>query len=83
MHRMITLVDDIELDIYVQTVPIQFNDFENIEVMDFAFGQPYTPFYGDNYKKYINDFPYLQKVIKRYNKVMDNLGIFEEEIATL
>lgn len=75
---MATLIDDIELDIYVQTDPIQFDDFENIEVTDFAFGQPYTPFYGDSYKKYINDFPYLQEVIKRYNEVMDNLGIFEE-----
>lgn len=75
---MITLIGDIELDIYVQTDPIQFDDFENIEVMDSSFGQPYTPFYGDNYKKYINDFPYLQEVIKRYNEVMDGLKIFEE-----
>ena len=78
VSKNIRLIGDIELDIYVQTDPIQFDDFENIKVMDFAFGQPYTPFYGENYKKYINDSPYLQEVIKRYNEVMDGLGIFEE-----
>ena len=78
MGNMITLTRDIELDIYIEINPMKFDDFKNIEVMDFSFGQPYTPFYGDNYKKYINDLPYLQEVIKRYNEEMDNLGIFEE-----
>lgn len=78
VSKYIRLINDIELDIAIKTDPIGFDDFENIEVMDSSFGQTYTPFYGDNYKRYIDNFPYLQEVITRYNETMDSLGIFEE-----
>lgn len=55
-----------------------WDDFINIDVLDEDWGQPYTPFYGDNYGKEISNFPYLENVIEKYNKVMSELGIFEE-----
>lgn len=55
-----------------------WNDFDNVLVMDEDFGQPYTPFYGDNYGKDINNFPVLEMVINKYNQFMSSLGIFEE-----
>lgn len=57
-----------------------WNDFDNILVLDEDFCQPYTPFYGDNYGKDVHDFPVLENVITRYNEVMSSLGIFEEII---
>lgn len=55
-----------------------WNDFDNVLVMDENFGQPYTPFYGDNYGKDITDFPVLEMVINKYNQFMSSLNIFEE-----
>lgn len=55
-----------------------WNDFDNVLVMDEDFGQPYTPFYGENYGKDIDDFPALEDVILKYNVFMSGLGIFEE-----
>ena len=55
-----------------------WNDFDNVLILDEDFCQPYTPFYGDNYGKDINNFPVLEDVIFRYNEFMDSLGIFEE-----
>ena len=78
VSRSIQLMDSIELELFVKTNPMNFDDFENVIIMDSAFGQPYTPFYGDNYKEYIEGGSYLTEVIKKYNEVMDNLNIFEE-----
>ena len=55
-----------------------WNDFDNVLVLDEDFGQPYTQFYGDNYGKDIDNFPVLEMVISNYNKFMDSLNIFEE-----
>lgn len=55
-----------------------WNDFDNILILDEDFCQPYTPFYGDNYGKDIDNFPTLENVITNYNDLMDSLGIFEE-----
>ena len=55
-----------------------WNDFDNVLILDEAFCQPYTPFYGDNYGKDIKNFPALENVISEYNKFMGSLGIFEE-----
>lgn len=55
-----------------------WNDFDNVLVLDEDFCQPYTPFYGDNYGKDIADFPVLEDVISKYNIFMSGLGIFEE-----
>lgn len=57
-----------------------WNDFDNVLILDEDFCQPYTPFYGDNFGKEIYDFPSLENVIYRYNKFMSELGIFEEVV---
>ena len=65
------LLDDIELHIEVSLnngKVIDFDDYKNIYVMDDKFGQPYTPFYNSDVI-----FPYLYKVITRYNEEMDEL----------
>lgn len=55
-----------------------WNDFDNVLVLDEAFCQPYTPFYSDNYGKDITDFPSLEDTILKYNEFMSGLDIFEE-----
>lgn len=55
-----------------------WNDFDNVLILDEDFCQPYTPFYGDNYGKDIDGFPTLENVIAKYNEFMSGLGIFEE-----
>lgn len=74
---IIKLIEDIELNLVVKTDPMEFDDFKDVLVLDSAFCQPYTPFYGDNYKQVIDSYGYLQKVVKRYNEVMNTIGIFE------
>lgn len=55
-----------------------WNDFDNVLVLDEDFCQPYTPFYGGNFGKDIANFPILENVIIKYNEFMSDLGIFEE-----
>lgn len=54
-----------------------WNDFDNVLIMDEDFGQPYTPFYN-LYEKEVDGFPILENVIFKYNDFMSRLGIFEE-----
>ena len=63
------LVYDIELHIEIainSDGTFTFDDYNNIYVIDDNFGQPYYPFYSDNH-----EFEVLNKVITRYNQVMD------------
>lgn len=75
------LIDDIELHIEININPdgtFNFDDFDNIIVLDDNFCQPYYPFYESK-----EVFSFLNKVIKEYNKTMDELvekGIFKEKI---
>jgi len=65
------LIEDIELHIEVSInngKVTNFDDYKNIYVIDDNYGQPYTPFYNSNVI-----FPYLNKVILRYNEEMDKL----------
>lgn len=55
-----------------------WNDFDNVLVLDEDFCQPYTPFHGDNYKKEVSDFPFLEWVISEYNALFDSLPVFEK-----
>jgi hypothetical protein len=56
----------------------EWNDFDNVLILDEDFCQPYTPFYGDNYGKDITDFPTLENVILSYNEFMKKLNVFDE-----
>lgn len=66
------------IDIVFSSDINNWNDFDNVLIIDENFCQPYTPFYGNNYGKDINDFPVLEMVINKYNQFMSSLGIFEE-----
>lgn len=54
-----------------------WNDFDNVEVIDEDFCQPYTPFYGDNYKKDVHGFECLEWCIDKYNNFMDSFDFLE------
>lgn len=56
----------------------EWNDFDNVLILDEDYGQAYTPFYGDNFGEEVNNFPCLENVIRNYNKFMSSFGIFEE-----
>ena len=77
VSKSIGLGDSIELNLVIKTNPMEFDDYEDVLVLDDDFCQPYTPFYGDNYKRDIKDWNFLEKVIRRYNEEMDKSDIFE------
>lgn len=56
-----------------------WNDYDNVLVIDEDFCQPYAPFYGENFGKDITDFPTLEYCIEKYNEVMDSLPFLEEK----
>lgn len=60
---------------------VEWDDFDFVLVLDDDFGQPYTPFYGKNYKKDIQDFPCLEFVIEKYNEFMDSFDFLCEDLA--
>lgn len=55
-----------------------WNDFDNVLVLDEDFCQPYTPFYGENYGKEISGFVALEYVIQKYNEFMSGLSFLTE-----
>ena len=59
----------------------EWDDFSFVLVLDDDFGRPYTPFYGKNYKKDIQDFPCLEFVIEKYNEFMDSFDFLCEDLA--
>lgn len=62
----------------------KWNDDDYILVIDEDFGQPYGPFYKFYAQKRIEGYsPFLTKVMKKYNEVMDSLPFFEERKMTL
>lgn len=78
ISKFIPLNKDIEMSIVIKTNPIEFDDYDDILVLDDMFCQPYTPFYDeDNYKEDVTNFPFLEKVINKYNQAMELQGIFE------
>lgn len=55
-----------------------WNDFDNVDVLDESFGQAYTPFYEALQSNNNRLFPVLKSVIKKYNEIMSNLPFLEE-----
>lgn len=55
-----------------------WNDVDNVLVLDDDFCQPYIPFYYDNYEKDITGFPTLEYTILKYNEFLGSLDILEE-----
>ena len=60
---------------------VEWDDFNFVLVLDDDFGQPYTPFYGKNYKQDIQNFPCLEYVIEAYNNFMDSFDFLCEDLA--
>ena len=60
---------------------VEWDDFNFVLVLDDDFGQPYTPFYGKNYKKDIQNSPCLECVIEAYNNFMDSFDFLCEGLA--
>ena len=59
----------------------EWDDFNYVLVLDDDFGQPYTPFYGKNYKKDIQNSQCLEYVIEAYNNFMDSFDFLCEDLA--
>lgn len=79
-----TLCDSISLDIAFPEDLSRWNDDDYILVIDEDFGQPYGPFYKFYAQKRIEGYsPFLTKVMKKYNEVMDSLPFFEERKMSL
>jgi len=69
---------DYDIDIAFTENFSDWNDFDNIIVLDEDFCQPYTPFYGENFGKEVTGFICLENLIKEYNRYMDSLPFLEE-----
>ena len=68
------LIDEIELNIEINTDTLEFDENENIFILDDTFGQAYFPFYNEN-----TDIEFALRVKRDYNKRMDALveeGVF-------
>ena len=57
-----------------------WNDFDYVLVQDEVWGQPYSPFYGENFGKDIpGDCRPLYPILQRYNQIMGSFDFFEEQ----
>ena len=63
---------------FFKDVTSDWNDFDNVLVLDEDFAQPYAPFYGKNYKKEILNYPCLEYCIEKYNEFMDSFDFLCE-----
>ena len=69
---------EFSISIYFKDDIGDWNDFDNVLVLDEDFGQPYTPFYGKNYKKEISNHPCLEYCIEKYNEFMNGFDFLCE-----
>lgn len=69
MMFMGLLTSDIELYIEINTNTFEFDEYENIFILDNNFGQPYYPFYKEN-----DDSNYVRSARDSYNRIMDSLA---------
>ena len=69
---------EFSIDICFKPDISDWNDFDNVLVLDEDFLQPYTPFYGNNYKKEISNHPCLEYCIEKYNEFMDSFDFLCE-----
>lgn len=68
MSKCIPLIENIELHITFDIDSMKWDDYEDTLVLDDDFCQAYSPFYND---KMDFGFPFLAKVVRAYNNVMD------------
>lgn len=70
---------EFDIDVVFKKNILDWDDFNNVLVLDMDFCQPYTPFYGENYGEEITEFPTLEYCIEQYNEFMDSLPFLEEK----
>ena len=68
---------EFSIDICFKEDISDWNDFDNVLVLDEDFGQPYTTFYT-NYKKEVSNHPCLEHCIEKYNEFMDSFDFLCE-----
>ena len=68
---------EISFNMCFKKVREDFNDFDNVLVLDEEFGQPYTPFYAYMDRK-IESFTFLNQIISAYNTWMSGFDFLEE-----
>ena len=68
---------EFSIDIAFKDNIYDWDDSNNIIILDEDCCQPYRPFYGENFGADIKNFPCLEFVIKTYNEFMDSIGIFD------
>lgn len=69
---------ELSVSICFKTDLADWDDWNNVLVLDEDWGQPYTSFYLENYKKDITDFPFLEYCIQQYNEFLDSFDFLEE-----
>lgn len=62
---------EFSINIALNSNTLNFDDYDNVLILDEDFGQPYTPFYV-YFDKNVNDFEVLEYVINCYNLLMDS-----------
>lgn len=72
------LVDSITVNIGFPDDLSKWNDFDYILILDEDFGQPYGPFYHYLNGELKEPFPFLEKVVQKYNKTLRHLSYLEE-----
>lgn len=78
LTKFVTLKDSIVLYIRIPLSDLySFDDFNNVDILDDDFCQPYTPFYN-NYEKEIINNAFLIDVIRKYNDEMDKITFLYE-----
>lgn len=69
---------ELSVSICFKTDLADWDDWNNVLVLDEDWGQPYTSFCLENYKKDITDFPFLEYCIQQYNDFLDSFDFLEE-----
>lgn len=69
---------DISLNIGFPGDLSQWNDFEDVLILDEDFGQPYGPFYNVMDDK-TKAFPFVLNIIGNYNKLMNSFSFLEKK----
>ena len=69
---------EISIEIAFMENITDWDDFENVVVIDEDFCQPYTPFY-QQYGLNVTYFPALEFCVKQYNDFMDSLPFLIEK----
>lgn len=66
------LCEEIDLTVHINMTTKEWDEFDNTDVIDDYFAQPYSPFYDCIYNG-VQEFDFVSRVIDAYCKRMDAL----------